>query len=93
MDESGCPAPFPESELERLLSDKSLQLYHRLKQTAELAEAAIDGLESCPGCDYAAVIDNPHEKLFRCMNVKCKQVTCRKCKKPVSNPTRSPHWE
>ena len=84
MDGSGCPALFPESELRRLLSDQSLHLYHRLKQNAELAEAGIDGLETCPGCDYAAVIDNPEEKLFRCMNQSCMRVSCRKCHKPVS---------
>ena len=83
MDTSGCSAPFTEAELKRFLSDKSLELYHRLKQIAELAAAALDGLEQCPGCDYAAIIENPEEKLFRCLNELCKQITCRKCKRLV----------
>ena len=84
MDMSSCTAPFPESELGRLLTTKSLNLYHRLKQNNELKEAGIPGLESCPGCDYAAVIDNPDEKLFRCENKECRLVSCRGCWKKVS---------
>jgi hypothetical protein len=84
MDMSACVAPFPESELKRLLTDKSLNLYHRLKQASELKEAGIAGLESCPGCDYAAVIENPDEKLFRCENKHCGMISCRGCRKKVS---------
>ncbi|WVF67056.1 hypothetical protein IAT40_001800 [Kwoniella sp. CBS 6097] len=81
MDMSSCQSVFPESELTRLLSEKSLSLYHRLKQANELEQAGIEGLESCPNCPFAAVIDNPHEKLFRCMNEECGQVTCRACRR------------
>lgn len=84
MDGSGCPAPFPEMELKRLLSTKSLELYHRLKFASELALAEIEGLETCPACDYAVVIDNPDEKLFVCQHEGCKQVSCRKCRRRVS---------
>lgn len=84
MDGSGCPAPFPEIELSRLLSAKSFDLYHRLKLASELATANIEGLETCPTCDYAVVIDNPDEKLFVCQHVGCKQISCRKCRRKVS---------
>nr|XP_019012339.1 uncharacterized protein I206_03186 [Kwoniella pini CBS 10737]OCF51120.1 hypothetical protein I206_03186 [Kwoniella pini CBS 10737] len=86
MDQSGCTSPFSESELSRLLPSKSLQLYHRLKQAKDLEQAEIEGLESCPSCPYAAVIDNPHEKLFRCMNEDCGQVTCRGCRRQEHIP-------
>ncbi|WVQ94567.1 hypothetical protein IAU59_001647 [Kwoniella sp. CBS 9459] len=81
MDMSICKAVFPDSELDRLLSAKSLALYHRLKQADEIEQAGIEGLETCPNCPFAAVIDNPHEKLFRCMNEECGQVTCRACRR------------
>jgi len=87
MDSSGCPAPFTESELSRLLPTKTLELYHRLRQSAELAAAAIDGLESCPACSYAVIIENEAEKLFICQNEGCKQVSCRKCKNKVCSIT------
>ncbi|ODN77001.1 hypothetical protein, variant 7 [Cryptococcus amylolentus CBS 6039] len=86
MDTSDCKCPFPESELRRSLSNKSLSLYHRLKQSKELELAAIEGLESCPSCDFSAIIDNPHEKLFRCINESCGHVTCRKCRRPEHIP-------
>ncbi|ORX36468.1 hypothetical protein BD324DRAFT_651707 [Kockovaella imperatae] len=86
MDGSGCKALFPDSELKRLLPVKLLELYHRLKQAAELAQASIDGLESCPGCDYAAIIENPQEKLFKCENEACMQISCRQCKRPDHIP-------
>ena len=83
MDMSGCNSAFPESELSRLLAPKSFELYLRLQQAKELEQAALDGLESCPSCPYAAVIENTEEKLFRCMNEACQQVTCRKCRRQV----------
>ncbi|WWD08748.1 hypothetical protein V865_006861 [Kwoniella europaea PYCC6329] len=86
MDQSDCTSPFPESELTRCLSEKSIQLYHRLKQAKELEQAEIEGLESCPSCPYATIIDNPDEKLFRCMNEECGQVTCRGCRKKEHIP-------
>ena len=86
MDTSGCSVPFAEAELQRFLSRKSIDLYFRLKQTAELAAAELDNLEHCPGCSYAAIIENLEEKLFRCLNENCKQVTCRQCKKPEHIP-------
>ncbi|OCF78207.1 hypothetical protein I204_00144 [Kwoniella mangroviensis CBS 8886] len=86
MDQSDCTSAFPESELTRCLSEKSLQLYHRLKQAKELEQAEIEGLESCPSCPYATIIDNPDEKLFRCMNEECGQVTCRGCRKKEHIP-------
>lgn len=85
MDTSGCQALFVETELSRLLSVKSLELYHRLKLAKELEQAAIEGLENCPFCPWAVVIDNPDEKLFRCENGPCRKVSCRACKKAVSN--------
>ncbi|WWC59886.1 uncharacterized protein I303_102448 [Kwoniella dejecticola CBS 10117] len=86
MDQSDCTSPFPDSELARLLSVKSLDLYHRLKQAKDLEQAEIEGLESCPSCPFAAVIDNPNEKLFRCMNKECGQVTCRGCRRKEHIP-------
>lgn len=86
MDQSGCQVPFPLSELERFLPEKSLELYHRLQQAAELESAGIDDLETCPECSFAAVIDNPHEKLFHCLNPKCGKVSCRKCKREEHLP-------
>lgn len=84
MDMSGCANLFTERILAEVLSTKTLELYHRLKQHKDLEMAEIDGLESCPFCPYAVVIDNEAEKLFHCLNTTCMKVTCRKCKRDVS---------
>lgn len=81
MDTSSCPALFPESEVARVLPQKSLILYHRLKQANELESAGIDGLETCPNCPFSAIIENPHEKLFTCQAPDCGVISCRKCRK------------
>jgi len=39
--------------------------------------AGIDGLECCPHCPYAVIVDNPNDKVFRCLNPECMKETCR----------------
>lgn len=39
--------------------------------------AEIDGLECCPYCPYAVIVDNPEDKIFRCLNPECLKETCR----------------
>lgn len=84
MSMDGCLEVFTDTTLGSVLSDKTMSLYHRLRQLKDLEMAEIDGLESCPFCPFAIVIENPDEKLFHCLNDACKKVTCRNCKRPVS---------
>ncbi|KAF8300413.1 hypothetical protein DL93DRAFT_2122285 [Clavulina sp. PMI_390] len=81
MDQSGCKAAFPFSEVQRFLPEKNFILWERIKAEKSLEQAGIDGLESCPFCPYSVVIENEEEKLFRCENEDCMAVSCRKCKK------------
>ena len=90
MDQSGCKAVFPESELRRIFPEKLLGLYDSIKQRKEIEAAGLENLEECPYCDYKVVIDNPEEKLFRCDNNECGAVTCRMCKKPVRTISMCP---
>ena len=83
MDQSGCKGLFPQSELERFLTPKLLELYHRVRQRKDIAAAGLENLEECPFCDYKCVIENEMGKLFRCENVDCGAVSCRECKKRV----------
>jgi TRIAD3 protein (E3 ubiquitin-protein ligase RNF216) len=86
MDQSGCKLLFPQSELERFLTPKLLELYHRVRQRKDIEAAGLENLEECPFCDYKCVIENEMEKLFRCENVDCGAVSCRECKKPDHLP-------
>ena len=85
MDQAGCSTYFNDSELQRVLPPKLLQLYERVRQRRDVEAAGIDGLEECPFCDFKIVIeqDVETEKLFRCQNEDCCRVSCRKCKKEV----------
>lgn len=71
--------PILDSSLYSCISTKLIGLYERLKQQAELQAAGLEGLESCPECSYAAIIENPHERLFRCENEDCGRISCRDC--------------
>ena len=84
MDQSGCKAAIPASELHRFLPQKLIDLWERVKQRKEVELAGLEGLEECPFCDWSCVIENPDEKLFRCENIDiCGEVSCRSCKKAV----------
>src|SRR5438477_44279 len=52
MDQSGCKLTFPESELQRMLSNKLMELYDRVKQMKEIEAASLENLEECPFCEY-----------------------------------------
>lgn len=84
MDQSGCTAAIPPSELRRFLPQKMMELWERVKQRKEVEAAGLDGLEECPFCEWGCVIENPDEKLFRCGNTDaCGVISCRACKKVV----------
>lgn len=85
IDRSGCVAPIPESELRRFLPDGMMKLWERVKQRKEIEAAGLGGLEECPFCDYAVIIEDAEDKLLRCGNLSvCGVVSCRTCKKSVS---------
>ncbi|KAJ3490885.1 hypothetical protein NLJ89_g11396 [Agrocybe chaxingu] len=90
MHSSGCAQPFPTSELRRVLTEKLMSLYERVKQQKEIEAAGIEGLEECPFCEWKCVIEasREEEKLFRCGNEDggCGVVSCRECKKPDHLP-------
>ncbi|KAG6902929.1 hypothetical protein C0995_009320 [Termitomyces sp. Mi166 len=68
MDQSGCKALIPPSELKRFLPEKLMTLYERVKQRKEVEAAGLEGLEECPFCEWGCVIENSDEKLLRCGN-------------------------
>lgn len=85
---AGCGSEFSEHTLRTVLPETTLSHYHRVHQAAELEAARLRGLESCPHCPYAVVIDNPLERLFNCLNPECRQVTCRACRRLNHLPRR-----
>lgn len=48
MSTSGCASTFPEIEIVKCVSRKTLAALHKIKQEKEVDEAALEGLEKCP---------------------------------------------
>jgi E3 ubiquitin-protein ligase RNF216 len=96
MDESRCSAPFKEKEVKRFLNPKSFGAYENYKATQELrkvyfqlvhflldaneGKTAMGTVVECPFCPYAAVLQDPQEKLFQCRGPGCEQLSCRICR-------------
>ncbi|GAA5969582.1 hypothetical protein JCM11641_008168 [Rhodosporidiobolus odoratus] len=81
MSTSGCTSTFSEREAERFLNKKSLAALHKIRMEKEVGAAEIEGLEQCPFCPFAYIIENPDERLFHCQRQDCKIISCRQCKK------------
>jgi len=64
------------SVVRAFLPRKTFKLWEKIKAERCIADAGIDGLESCPFCSYACVMDaRPDEKLFTCQNKACLRVS------------------
>ncbi|KDE09479.1 hypothetical protein MVLG_00380 [Microbotryum lychnidis-dioicae p1A1 Lamole] len=81
MSVDGCAAIFRDSELERFLPSTTLAALEKIRQEKEVDLAELEGLEKCPFCSFACIIDNPNEKLFYCISDACRNVSCRSCKR------------
>jgi TRIAD3 protein (E3 ubiquitin-protein ligase RNF216) len=63
--------------LQMVLEGKTLQLLVKRAQQDELRSANLANMDSCPFCDFAMIIDNELERLFRCLNPECLRESCR----------------
>ena len=75
---AGCACEIGSAVLRGLVGARALGTLLRRAQAAELRAAGVDAqLDSCPFCDFAMIIDNPHERIFRCQNTDCLRESCR----------------
>lgn len=83
MDTGGCHAVFTSAGLANILSPTLLALFHRLELRRDLKEARLEGLEECPFCDWACIIEIPKDEciFFWCRNEEdCGVISCRLCR-------------
>ena len=68
-----CDDVFPLSVLQKALKANTFSKWLSRIQIAEIEKAAIDGLEQCPFCPFATIMDTTPEenKLFACQNPDC----------------------
>jgi len=86
--EPKCECEYPASVLLSLLERSvSSNLFKRI-QDDEVRKAGLSGLETCPFCSYAVIIENESEKVFYCQNAECMKESCRLCKEPNHIPRR-----
>lgn len=78
-----CRHSLPRSALEGCLPPPLLSLYNQVALKKDLRDARIQGLEECPFCDFACIIEEPVEEMsiFLCGDDRCGLRTCRMCRR------------
>ena len=93
--ESGCTAAFPETEIRRFLEKSTFKRLSKLRTEKELRDvysslnwslikANLEGLVYCPFCPFAAIMEDPTDKVFECLQ--CGEISCRYCRVKSHHP-------
>ncbi|XP_068249308.1 uncharacterized protein [Palaemon carinicauda] len=86
--DSDCSAEFSFKILRKVMDKSDLARAYEQRQYEEVSAAKIENLESCPFCNYKAIVTNQEDKVFMCMNPKCMKDSCRSCKEENHIPLR-----
>ncbi|XP_018011966.1 uncharacterized protein LOC108669178, partial [Hyalella azteca] len=79
---SSCMAKMPDSAVSNVLEQTMFQKLLERRQAAEILAAELKDLESCPFCNYAAIIEekvtvrSTANTVFRCDNIACGKRSC-----------------
>ncbi|GAB6021755.1 hypothetical protein CHUAL_004333 [Chamberlinius hualienensis] len=84
----GCNLTFPLTALQRVLKPSVFSNWLIRLQAEEVSKANIPDLVQCLHCSFAAIMPNPDDKVFKCLNPECLKETCRLCKEPNHVPLR-----
>lgn len=77
---------FPESEIQRFLGEKSFEGLSKLRTEEELRQANLEGMVHCPFCPFAAIMEDPTDRIFQCLNPACGERSCRYCRVKSHHP-------
>lgn len=85
-----CDEIFELSTLQKALKANMFSKWLKKISLAEIEKAEIDGLERCPFCEFATIMEfSPEEnKVFQCQNPECGKESCRLCKEISHIPLR-----
>ncbi|KAF6751281.1 hypothetical protein DFP72DRAFT_495742 [Ephemerocybe angulata] len=78
-----CQLTFTLDTLKMCLPPPLIALYQRLMQQKDLKEANLEGLEECPFCSFACIMEMSLQELptFTCQDLeRCGVVSCRICR-------------
>ncbi|KAF2879984.1 hypothetical protein ILUMI_26187 [Ignelater luminosus] len=82
-----CGSEFSIPTLQMVLDSVVFSRMAQRKQMEEIKRANLDGLETCPFCDFAT-IPSPDDKIFHCLNSDCMKESCRECRHISHIPLR-----
>ncbi|SDA02844.1 BZ3500_MvSof-1268-A1-R1_Chr11-1g03184 [Microbotryum saponariae] len=86
MSTTACKGLFTDKEAILFLSRTSFARLEQLRQDYEIEQAQIPGLEKCPFCPYAVVLDPHHGRIFQCLMPDCAISSCRRCMREDHSP-------
>lgn len=87
MSMDDCSGTFSHSQRLLFLDEKLTAALDRIECDAVLRMAALENLERCPACDFAAEYPPIEEnKVFECMNPECGRKSCRLCRQDFHIP-------
>uniref|UniRef100_T1J9J9 RING-type domain-containing protein n=1 Tax=Strigamia maritima TaxID=126957 RepID=T1J9J9_STRMM len=83
-----CKEDFSMTVLQKCLKPNVFSIILRKVQEEEIRRAQIADLESCPFCSFSAIMPDPNDKVFKCLNPECLKSSCRLCKELNHVPLR-----
>ncbi|XP_067681693.1 uncharacterized protein [Haliotis asinina] len=83
-----CEYDIPLTVLQEVLSSAMFSRMLSRLQEEEIRLAEIPDLVSCPFCNFATIMSDPSDKVFKCLNPECLKETCRLCKEPNHVPLK-----
>ncbi|SCV73297.1 BQ2448_7223 [Microbotryum intermedium] len=86
MSTTPCQGVFIDAEAILFLPRTSFARLEQLRQDYEIERAQIPGLEKCPFCPYAVILDPHHGRIFQCLMPDCAISSCRRCLKEDHSP-------
>ncbi|EGZ73030.1 hypothetical protein NEUTE2DRAFT_165205 [Neurospora tetrasperma FGSC 2509] len=81
MSMDGCEATFSRDQKDLFLDDRLKRTLDQIEQNDSIRRAGIEGLETCPFCNYAA--EYPPVEVnweFECQQPECGVKSCRRCR-------------
>jgi hypothetical protein len=86
--DNGCEASFPIESLQAFLRPQVVDLMLRRAQQEDVTRAGLENMVQCPFCDFAMILEDVEDKVFRCRNEECLKESCRQCRKANHVPLR-----
>ena len=85
-----CQENFAMATLQKAIKANTFSKWLKQIQIVELEKADIEGLEKCPFCPFATIMDTTPEenKCFSCLNPECGKKSCRLCQESYHAPLR-----